>query len=402
MEKILTNLNHARDDDAHPELAMQKMFTVKNGNLTNPNQWVKLFEHEFYSDQYLKTNPYGTVRPPALKKVITQFLLNSATSDSEFFSAFVSVRINVYHNDQDVPANRFAVEVVPLVSQASSNPNGYTDLLRLYQESLGGGKYVYRLYVRYVNPYMQWRIKVLNTSLNDTAVAYDKMNLLMTRNGLWDKPESEYRMNNELWGLARKPEDFTLLEEAQLPVTSGTISYTSSRIAGGNANRISSLPDPGPKYVGQIFWLVSATQNSETPYFCFRKGTSYFWRPFVDYVPSSEYISGPAGTARGYYIQTDGNRRAGFRAEDDPEQGNDSGSTIAIVIMHDDGSVSFQPILMKRDTKETIINAGPFVVAGIWSKPMKMGRWWMWINDDGSKYRKLDTMPVGPVDGVPW
>lgn len=385
--------NHNEEFGAHMQYETYKSRTPKNSGATTPNQWVKLIDRNVYTNEYLAANPVGTVQPPAVNKFNTSFFLYSADTDSSFISAIVTLRVNIYS-----AYNRYALDVFPLSKGDNlSDAQGhiaYTDLLRLYVQDLGGGKFNVQLYVRYPYSYMTYRIKTLHTSLNDYAWGYSYLDLLSTEYDLWRYSTTEYRLNQWLW---IADSSMTLIAESALPTTSSSVlMFPSRNVATSSVG--TALPTPSALYDGRFFVLLSG--SNKTPYICYEKSGVYYWRPLIDYKPDLLYANGPSGTVRGVTLQTNGIDRFIMRLEDDAETGGNTGSTFALYRRADDGSGLGQVMIVNRATGRVDFQDGVFAVAALWTKPLKLGRWYLWIDEYGEIRKKLDALPISETDGV--
>ncbi|MFB1098180.1 hypothetical protein [Terribacillus sp. JSM ZJ617] len=338
--------NHNEEPGTHLQYESYKARTPRNGVDIAPTQWTKLIDRVLYFDSYLQANPQS-VRPPAVKKFVTSFFLNSANTDSGFLSAIVTLRVNIYQGD-----SKFSLDVTPLINTVINNRKpDYNDLLRLYVQDFGDGRYNVKLFLKYALPLSTYRIKVINTSLNDNAYYYAYVDRFNTEYGLDLYPDTEYRMNQ--WLFVRD-EDMTLVPETTLPSVGSSISLIKSN---------------------------SILTNIDIP------------------IKDQHYVSGAAGTTRGYHLQTNGVERFAIRIEDGAESGSNKGSDLSIIRRSDDGSFAGQPMAINRQTGDVAFKDGITSVNGSYAKPFLLGNTYIWINNDGDMWQKTGSKPSSVIDG---
>ncbi|WP_127506616.1 hypothetical protein [Paenibacillus humicus] len=393
--------NHGEERGAHYRYEDYKIKTPQNSGRTTPNEWVKLIDRNLYSDVFLNTNPVFTVRPPAVKKLITTFLLYSTSTDSELLSAIVTLRANLYADGGHEYPNRFGLDVLPLtagddVAAAFGIANGALyDLLRLYVDDKGDGSANIKLFVRYRMSYQNFTIKVLHTSLNDYSYGTNRMEMMSAEYSLYRYEDVEYYRNQWLW---IDQAAMSLVPESNLPTAPAKM-YSNSVISSHAI--VDSLPTAKSYHEGKVFTVLNSSRSKSEPYICYRAAADdYRWRSLFTYTSDHLYATGPAGTVRGIRIQTDGIDRWVIRAEGDPELGGNTGSSFVIYRRDDTGNLLGQTIIIDRATGNISMRDGALSIQGSWQKPLKMGRWYRWINDDGSKFRKADVPPTSPTDGV--
>lgn len=230
--------NHNEEFGTHLNYEDYKIRTPRI--TTNTGSFVKLIDRDLYHDTYLTTVPAKTLRAPVVKKFITSFLLYSESSDSGLYSAIVTIRVNIYPDNE-----RVTIDINPLTNSQSgldSKSPVYNDLLTAFLEDMGSGKYNLKVYLKYVLPYSDYRIKVLHTSLNDGGYYNAYVDLYTHEYGLYKYPETEYRQN--MW-LFIKQDDLAVITESALPIANATISqYKANNILANLLNVKTSLFEP--------------------------------------------------------------------------------------------------------------------------------------------------------------